>query len=117
MSHIETHFGKLQKILLPCSLENWCKEKCNGIGINEITDFNSWEETFKYYFRKDYFIINGEVWYAIEHTELTDMDDIYSMIPNEDKTITFIMQFYNGGTCLSECIEEGLLNLEKKGEI
>jgi hypothetical protein len=36
------------------------------------------------------------------------------MIPNEDGTITFFMEFYNGGTCLSEMIEEGLERLKKE---
>jgi hypothetical protein len=35
------------------------------------------------------------------------------MLPNEDGTITFIQQFYNGGTCLSEVIEEGIRKIKK----
>jgi hypothetical protein len=35
------------------------------------------------------------------------------MQKNEDGTITFVMQFYNGGTCLSECIEEELEKINK----
>jgi len=116
MSETETHFGKIQKVLLPCTLEKWCEEKCNGIGVNEIPSYyDSWEETFRDKF-DDHFIINGEVWYMIEHIEATD-SELDVMIPNEDKTITFAMQFYNGGTCLSECIEYGLAKLEKEDKI
>ena len=57
--------------------------------------------------------MDGEIWEAIEHQELED-DDIYQLTPNSDGTISFTMRFYNGGTCLSECIEEGLEQLKKK---
>ena len=40
--------------------------------------------------------------------------DIDVMIENPDGTITFVYQFYNGGTCLSECIEHGLARLKKQ---
>lgn len=116
MSNMETHFGKLRKVELPenHTLEDWCREKCQDKGITEISSYNdSWEEQFRDHFHEKYFIVNGEVWEVFDHIESEDgYADI--MIPNPDGTITFFMEFYNGGTCLSEMIEEGLERLKQK---
>ena len=112
MSHTETHFGKLRKVELNCSIEEWCKQKCSEQGILEIPSyFNSWKETFEDYlgYRK-YFFLKSEVWEAVEHMEEDD-GDIDIMVPNEDGTVTFVFQFYNGGTCLSEMVKNGLKRL------
>ena len=61
-------------------------------------------------------LVGDEVWEAVEHIENAD-SDIDVMLPNEDGTITFVQQFYNGGTCLSEVIEEGIQKLRKDGNI
>ena len=116
MSQNESHFGKLRKVQLPTNwnLEDWCRAKCETVGIIEISSYNdSWEEQFRDHFHEKYFISNGTVWEVFDHIESEDgYADI--MIPNEDGTITFFMEFYNGGTCLSEMIEEGLERLKKK---
>jgi hypothetical protein len=57
--------------------------------------------------------VNGEIWEAFDHIELDADDDIYQLTLNEDGTLSFTMRFYNGGTHLSECIEEELLKLNK----
>lgn len=117
MSETKTHFGKLKKVELTSSLEEWCKEKCNELGIQVIAPYNiSWEEELRNECYDKYFFYDGEVWEIIEHIEESD-GDIDILIPNEDGTITFVQQFYNGGTCLSECIEGGLGRLKKNGEI
>ncbi len=113
MSKTETHFGKLRKVELSTTIEEWCKQKCNERGITELPSYmSSWEEEFRDTFYKKFFITEDDVWEAIEHVEESD-GDIDVMIPNEDGTITFVMQFYNGGTCLSEMIEDGLARLQK----
>ena len=80
--------------------------------------YNSWQETLLYHldFYEKYFFVNGEIWESFGHKEMNG-DDIYEIEPNEDGTLSFTMQFYNGGTCLSECIEEGLERLKKEGKI
>ena len=116
MSNTEAHFGKLRRVELPenYTLEDWCREKCQDKGITEISSYNdSWEEEFRGEFHEKFFISNGEVWEAFEHVESEDgYADI--MIPNSDGTITFFMEFYNGGTCISEMIEDGLERLKKE---
>jgi hypothetical protein len=115
MSQTETHFGKLRKIETRMPVEEWCQHKCYGAGITEIPSYYSdWTETFLDKFHKKFFIVDNTIWEVIEHIENEDGEDIDVMIPNSDGTITFVQQFYNGGTCLSECIENGLKELNKK---
>ena len=110
MSSTETHFGKLRKVEVKnYTLEQWCEHKCKENGNIELKSyFDSWQEQMIDEYYEKYFIVNGEVWEAIEHIESEDGEFIDIMIPNEDGTITFVQQFYNGGTCLSECIEDGI---------
>ena len=115
MSQTELHIGKLRKVELEQnqSLEDFYKEKLKNIGITELRSYdNDWEDTFKDEFQEKYFIVNDVIWEAFEHKEKDDSDDIYELKPNEDGTLSFIMKFYNGGTCLSECIEEELKKLK-----
>lgn len=114
MSHTETHFGKLRKIETDLPIEDWCKEKCINDGIDEIPSyFDSWKETLLDKFYKKLFIVDDEIWEAIEHIE-SDGEDLDVMIPNSDGTITFVQQFYNGGTYLSEVIKEGIQRIKKE---
>ena len=117
MSQTETHFGKLRKVVINegYNVEDWCREKCTDAGYTEIASYNeNWLEQLRDVFYEKYFVVDGEIWEAFEHIENDGFDDIDIMIPNEDGTITFIQQFYNGGTCLSEVIEEGLEKLKNK---
>lgn len=115
MSEMETHVGKLRKIdRQGKSMEDWCMEKCMDEGITELhPSYTSWEELFIDDSYETYFIVDGEIWELFDHKDLNDYD-IYEMTPNPDGTVSFTMRFYNGGTCLSECIEEGLQELNKK---
>lgn len=115
MSHTETHFGKLRKVEFAegKTLEDWCKAKCEELGYTEMATYHStWEEQLRSEAYEKYFFADGEIWEAFDHIE-ADEDDIDVMIKNPDGTITFVYQFYNGGTCLSECIEDGLKRLKK----
>ena len=40
-------------------------------------------------------------------------DDIFKFWKNDDGSISFVAEFYNGGTCLSEIIEEGIKSINK----
>lgn len=113
MSQTETHFGKLRRVASGFdennTLEEWCIREFRKQGVTELKSYyDSWVEQFKDRFSEKYFIVNGEVWEAFEHVKNDGFDDINVMIPNEDGTVTFIQQFYNGGTCLDEVIEEEL---------
>ena len=115
MSKTALHIGKLRKIELKSdqSLEDFYKEKLKEIGITELRKYdNDWEDAFRDEFNEKYFIVNNIIWEAFEHEEKDDSNDIYELKSNPDGTLSFIMKFYNGGTCLSECIEEELEKLK-----
>lgn len=114
MSQTEIHIGKLRRIELNESLESFYKRKLGELNITELRSYhNNWEDAFKDEFNEKYFIINNTVFEIFNHIEMDESDDIYDIKKNEDGTYSFIMKFYNGGTCLSECIEEGLEEILK----
>jgi hypothetical protein len=111
MSQTELHFGKLRKVELKenKTIDDFFKEKLLEVGINDIKSYHkNWEDAFKDKFYEKYFIVNNVIWEVFDHIEKDDSDDIYEITKNPDGTLSFIMKFYNGGTCLSECIEEEL---------
>lgn len=114
MSYTETHIGKLKKVEITTSLNKWCEAKCKEKGILELDRFDKdWIERFKDDNEVKFFFVGENVWETIEHIEIKEGNDIDIANVNEDGTISFVMQFYNGGTCLSECIEEKLEKLTK----
>lgn len=42
----------------------------------------------------------------IEHTEVPEDQDLWSYTKNSDGTVSFAIEYYNGGTCLTECLSE-----------
>ena len=42
----------------------------------------------------------------IEHTEGPEDEDLWSYAKNLDGTVSFAIEYYNGGTCLPECLSE-----------
>jgi hypothetical protein len=114
MSHTETHVGKLRKVNFEgLTIEQWCEARCKEKGRLTLASYNdSWKEELRDSVQEKYFFIKDEIWEAFDHIKEDDGSDIYHMQKNEDGTITFVMQFYNGGTCLSECIEEGLEKIQ-----
>ena len=116
MSQTETHFGKLRRVVFPegQTLEQWCEAKCNELGKTEKSSWcKTWYEQLRDINDEDVYFANDELWETIEDFSAEEGDDIYQLHLNEDGTVTYVMQFYNGGTCLSECLEESLANLER----
>ncbi len=72
MSQMETHIGKLRKVILQEgeTLEKWCEKKCNEKGILELSSYlGSWKEEFIESISLDnYFFINGEAWEAFDNS-------------------------------------------------
>lgn len=114
MSDMEYHYGKLRKVdLLGKTKEEFFEEKCKEKGKNELEE-DTWEEVYLWNISsEEYFPIGNNIYEAYDHEE-TDDSDIQKLIPHEDGTFTFVMSFYNGGTCLSECIQEALESYKEK---
>jgi hypothetical protein len=120
MSCTELHTGKLKPIQYNVSIEDfkkWLKTK-DGF---EVEDFEEYLEDGYTLFQvrdksKKYkesmyikYIYNKETLYEmIQHSGERDADFLDITSKNEDGTVDFTYLFYNGGTCFSEMLEEGL---------
>ena len=113
MSYTETHVGKLRKVETGPNIEDWCQAYCHTEGYHELESYHeNWTEQFREHFYDKFLVTENTVYEIFDHIE-TDDGSIYHMQENPDGTYTFVMQFYNGGTCLSECLEEGLEKVNK----
>jgi hypothetical protein len=114
MSRTETHVGKLRKVETGANIEHWCQTYCHSEGFHELASYNdNWTEQFRDHFYNKFLVTKDAVYEKFDHTE-TDDGDVFHMQENPDGTYTFVMQFYNGGTCLDECLEEGLEKILNK---
>lgn len=113
MSDYETHYGKLRKVdLQGKTIEEFFEQKCKEEGIERDEQEDNWEdnyqsETDNYY---KYTRIGNDVWELFDHFKSENLDHA-NLINNNDGTYTLSTTFYNGGTCLSEIIEEELSKL------
>lgn len=109
MSNNETHRGRIIPILREDN-ENFSEyvERATGIeflsvegeetdDILEFIDHNNLYDKFFFY---------DEKLYKIDDEEFEDDDDYVKHKVLEDGVIEYSCRFYNGGTCLSEVIEE-----------
>jgi hypothetical protein len=112
MSETVTYIGKLKKVELhDKTVEEWCDEKCRELDIKIGDFYQTSREALISEKYNQYFFHGGNIWEAIENKRI-DYEDICFMSQNSDGTYNFVMQFYNGGTCLSEMIDEGLKKLD-----
>jgi len=112
MSYTETHIGKLKKVETQGNIEHWCQAYCCREGFDKLATYNdNWIEQFKDHFYDKFLVTENAVYEKFDHIEVYE-SDVYHMQKNPDGTYTFVMQFYNGGTCLDECLEEGLQKLQ-----
>lgn len=136
MSDYEKHVGKLKKVDLSeydNSTEKFFEEQYRKLFTNlseeEIKEAYSWSENhayrrnrgiWEYLFFEQYncyefdmenkfYIVKGNIYETIEDKEVDD--DASFLKDNGDGTYDYFMEFYNGGTCLGECIEYELEKL------
>jgi len=127
MSYTELHTGKLKpigKISLQ-ELQAWVETKPNL----EIEDFEEkMEDEYEYFEIRDktkkykepfyikYIWNKGTLYEILEHSGEQEADFLDLTNQNSDGTINFTYLFYNGGTCFSEMLEEGLNKINKGKE-
>jgi hypothetical protein len=108
MSSTEVHYGKIKKVnLRGMSVEEWCEKKCQKASIEKPEWIESWIDAFRYseeLYDKYHIYKNMEVYKKIDCIETSD-EDISVMYSNRDGSYTFFTQFYNGGTCLEEVLD------------
>lgn len=110
MSDYEAHIGKIRKIqpLENESFEDQCKRLYYEKG-GKSEDYYEGLLFDEYY--NDVFHINGVLYEIFEREEKDPYEYYCHMTDLGDGTYSFNTMFYNGGTCLSEMIEEALEKL------
>ena len=110
MSEMERHIGKIRKVDLGnYTIEEWCEKKCKSIGIGLDECYKSYKEALLTDPYPSIVIeVDSTLWEIIEDNEEENTEDISILTPNNDGTYSYIMQFYNGGACLSEMLEDGI---------
>ena len=113
MSDYESHSGKLR--LVEAKENETFEQQCKRLWIENGQDESEYEEgeLFSEFYEK-YFHVKGRVWEVFEHEEFGDDEDMFCRLhDNKDGTLSFHTRFYNGGTCMSEMVED---ELEKVSE-
>lgn len=122
MSEVELHQGTLIKVNRKgLSVEEWVRRwVVNYLMANQDDyysehiddqDFNFLSAFYDLSWNTRYVVTNREVYRVIDHH--LDSDFICNIQENTDGTYSYITQFYNGGTCLTEVLEEKLKSIEE----
>ena len=123
MSDYETIKGKIRKIdLQGLSVEECAKRIVKEKGLESevgqgpyfyetnlefLKWYDDWEEG-------QYISIDDELYLIYDTCDLGSSSDFINMTPIADDTYEFLTSFYNGGTCLSEMIEDEIKRLKRK---
>lgn len=108
MSEQQTQRGKFKKIdLQGKTIEKWCEEQCINQGKTNKWEDGTWKEFFFDMYYDEYFIVNDVIYQILE---IEDIDNNYyvKVDKQDDDTYSFYATYYDGGTCLTECLEEGI---------
>ena len=119
MSRTEFHTGKLYPVKIDKSLEETCRIIAKRFDVELGED---WQEDFMDSFdeysnkrnsqKEEYFIHGEKLYRVIDHAESEDSEYFMNVTRNSDGSLQFMGQFYNGGTCFSEMLEEALDKLK-----
>lgn len=117
MSETERAKGKLKKVISDLPLIELCtkllfEEGCTNFDPKDIHDVN--EKFNEIFWRGKYIVIDKEVYELEMESETDACEDIYEASYDKDGNIDFLVQFYNGGCCYSEAIEDAVKLLKKK---
>lgn len=61
-----------------------------------------------------FFRVGDRIFQIIENTDFEGHEDICEASTNPDGTISYVLKYYNGGTCFSEVVEGAILDMEKE---
>lgn len=120
MSYTEFHKGKLKKVseLSIEELISFQKENISKVIFEDFfekiedgyTFFEGYDKTtreLKYIFHKNI------LYEVVDHAQEDDTDYLLDVTRLNENELKFNLIFYNGATCFSEMLEEGLDNLWK----
>lgn len=109
MSEQESIKGKLRKVdLQGKTLNEWAKDYIseNYAVFAAPSVYNSWLEMLLSVFYKQFYLFNNEVLFEFVEKEEIDPNYFCFIEDNNDGTYSFYANYYNGGTCLEECLDD-----------
>lgn len=114
MSQTESHVGTLRPVVKTNEAETATEIIIRLLGDVELAEkeedlLEQLRDVNDNYYK--YFLFNG-ILYEADNKEL-DGDDICEATMMGDGTIKYALQFYNGGTCFSEMMEDALNTIKK----
>ena len=123
MSEVELHQGTLIKVNRKgLSVEEWVRRwVVNYLMTNQDDyysehiddqDFNFLSAFYDLSWNTGYVVTNKEVYRVVDHH--LNSDFICNIQENTDGTYSYITQFYNGGACLTEVLENELKSIENE---
>lgn len=125
MSYTELHIGNLKIIRENLSIDGF-KNWLEGMEGMEVEDFEErLDDDYTFFEVRDkskkykksmyikYLYNKGTLYEMVNHSGELDPNFLDITNKNEDGTIDFTYLFYNGGTCFSEMLEEGLEKIHK----
>jgi hypothetical protein len=110
MSDEELHIGKVKELDIPDGLT--CAQikdiLCvRGFKVSEAELVEGYIEDERLVY------INGKLFEVLEDKNF-EYSDVSFATKNSDGSISYVLKFYNGGTCFNEMIEEAVVKLQKK---
>ena len=123
MSQTEFHTGKLYPINFGKNLEAFCRRIA---AEHDIKLGEDWREDFidrfdnysskRGHASEEYFIHGEDLYRVVDHKESDSEDYFMNLSKNNDGSLSFIGQFYNGGTCFSEMLEDALEEIKTESD-
>ncbi len=121
MSENELHIGKLRvftKIQGESDIDTLKRVMKQFDKEFNQEEFEYWDNDINTYLGEenlfeDIFYVGGKFYINEEHKKF---DDLYvdNIEKNSDGSYSYMMGFYNGGTCLTEMLQEGLERVNKE---
>lgn len=114
MSEQQIQRGKFKKVdLQGKTIEEWCEQQCVNLGRTKYKFQNeTWKEFFIDLYYDKFFIVNDELYEIIEIENLNNCYYV-QVDKQDDNTYSFYATYYDGGTCLTECLEDGLKEIKR----
>jgi len=112
MSDYESYTGKIKKVI-PIMGETF-EERCERLYHTKGGKREYYEGILFDDFYDDFIKVGEELYEVIEKIEIDPYDYYCNLVEHEDGTISFSTRYYNGGTCLSEMVEDELNKLNQK---